>query len=329
MMMSVRAQATQSLSGHFPTVPRSMGSIIACIVGISVCIGILLEMRGTTSRRIKPQVSRPDAESAIHHRLESGRIPWWAPVLMLVARPVFALVTQLMVAAGFRLSRRPQPLRTAGRWWMVSGTLIDLLSLGTLTWLTRREGIRLIDLLDVRRERLGHEMVMALGDLVALTPAVGIGAGLTRLFYGPSGQPPQVAVGRGLPRLASAYSVLVWPVIWSVTEEATYLGYTLPRLEALTGSTTVSAALISAVWAVQHEALPLLPDGRYLVYRPLSALPVTFTTTLLYLLRGRRLSPLIVAHWASDAASALFAALPQKGTNGSTSLTLDVTNHPI
>ncbi len=111
-------------------------------------------------------------------------------------------------------------------------------------------------------------------------------------------------------------SVLVWPVIWSMIEEATYLGYTLPRLEALTGNTAVSAALVSTVWALQHEALPLLPDGRYLVYRPLSALPVTLTTTLLYLLRGRRLPPLIVVHWASDAASALFAALPQRRVDG-------------
>jgi len=69
---------------------------------------------------------------------------------MLSARPVFALLTQLAVAVGFRLPRHPQPLQKAGRWWMVSGTLIDLLSLGMLTWLTRGEGIRLTDLLDVR-----------------------------------------------------------------------------------------------------------------------------------------------------------------------------------
>jgi membrane protease YdiL (CAAX protease family) len=145
-----------------------------------------------------------------------------------------------------------------------------------------------------------------------MVPAVGISAVLTRLFYGSSGQPPQVEVARRLPRVASVYSVLVWPVIWSASEEATYLGYTLPRLEALTGNTAVSAVVVSGVWALQHEALPLLPDGRYQVYRALSALPVTFTTTLLYLLRGRRLPPLIVAHWASDAASAVFAALPQR-----------------
>lgn len=241
------------------------------------------------------------------------RVPWWAPVLMLVARPVFALVTQLAVAAGFRLQGQRKPLREAGRWWMVSGTLIDLLSLGTLRWLTRREGIRMADLFNIRREQLRHDLVLALGDLVVMAPAVGISAALTRLFYGSSGQPPQVVVARNLPVAASLYSVLAWPVIWSMSEEATYLGYTLPRLEALTGNTAASAGLVSVVWALQHESLPLLPDGRYLVYRFLSALPVTFTTTQLYLLHGRRLLPLIAAHWASDMASALLAALTRQG----------------
>ena len=199
---------------------------------------------------------------------------------------------------------------------MVSGTLVDLMSLGTLTWLTRREGIRLVDLLNLRRERLGRDLALGLGDLAALAPAVGIGAALTRLFYGPSGQAPQVTVARGLPRMATVYSVVVWPAIWGATEEATYVGYTLPRLEAVVGNTTVSVALVSVVWALQHESLPLLPDRRYLVYRPLSALPITLTMTLLARLQDRQLLPLIVPHWASNAASALFAALPQRDVRG-------------
>jgi hypothetical protein len=314
MALSVQLRGAKRVPQGSPLVRA--GRVVSLMVSISVGIGMLLRIWGATSRRIRKEVSTPDRKSDIQQRLQSGRIPWWAPVFMLVARPVFALVTQLVVSVVFRLSRQPKPLREAGRWWMVSGTLLDFLSLGTLTWLTKREGIRLADLFNVRRERLGLDLMMTLGDLVALTPAVGISAALTRLFYGPSGQPPQVAVARNLPVAASAYSILVWPVIWSMTEEATYLGYTLPRLEALTGNTAVSAALVSTVWALQHESLPLLLDGRYLVYRPLSALPVTFTTTLLYLLRGRRLPPLMVAHWAADAASALLAALPQRHVSG-------------
>jgi hypothetical protein len=310
MALSGQPKGTQSVPRRSPT--SHVGRVITLIVRGSVCSGTLLGIWGGATRRVRFQASTAASEPGIQRRITPGRIPWWAPVLMLAARPVFALVTQLTVAVGFRLKRHPKPLLEAGRWWMVSGTLIDLLSLGMLTWLTRREGIRLTDLLNVRRDRLGRDLLLALGDLVALMPAVGIGAAFTRLFYGPSGQPPQVAAARGLPQVAAAYSVLVWPVLWSMTEEATYVGYTLPRLEALLGNTAMSAALVSAVWALQHEALPLLPERRYLVYRPLSALPVTLSTTLLSLLQGRRLPPLMGAHWAADSASALLAALPQR-----------------
>ncbi len=309
MVMSIRPQGTQNVPRRVPILRA--GSVLALLVNSSMCMGTLLGIWGGTSRRVTPSASTPDVESDIHQRLQSGRMPWWAPVLMLAARPVFALATQLALAAGFRLQHHPKPLQEAGRWWMVSSTLIDLLSLGTLTWLTRREGIRLMDLLHVRRERLGRDLLLALGDLAALTPAVGISSLLTRRFYGPAGWPPQVAVARGLPRAACVYSVLVWPAILSMTEETTYVGYTLPRLEAFSGNTAGAVALVSTVWALQHEALPLLLDLRYLVYRPLSALPITLTTTLLSLLQGRRLLPLIVAHWAADTAATLLAVRPE------------------
>ena len=77
-------------------------------------------------------------------------------VVLVILYATFGLATQRSLAAGFRLLHHPKPLQEAGRWWMVSGTLVDLLSLGTLTWLTRLEGIRLVDLFNVRRERLGR-----------------------------------------------------------------------------------------------------------------------------------------------------------------------------
>src|SRR5438876_6339060 len=167
MALSVQLKGMQRVPLCSPTV--HVGRVIALIVRGSVRSGTLLGIWGGATRRCRSQVSTTASEPDIQRRIAPGLIPWWAPVLMLAARPVFALATQLAVAAGFRLKRHPKPLLEAGRWWMVSGTLIDLLCLGMLTWLTRREGMRLTDLLNVRRERLGRDLVLALGDLVALT----------------------------------------------------------------------------------------------------------------------------------------------------------------
>lgn len=112
------------------------------------------------------------------------------------------------------------PLAAAGSWWMVSGTLIDLGCLLALSLLVRREGIRLLDLIQVDRSRIGREVLLGFGIVLLVVPALAINAALTVVFYG-SKLPPQVALVH-LPLWATVYSIVVWPVIWGFTEE-TYL----------------------------------------------------------------------------------------------------------
>lgn len=240
------------------------------------------------------------ARSAIAQHLAQRRIPHGAPPLMLGARLAFAVLVQGGVAALLRGKGRPDPLHQAARWWMVDGTLVDLACLLTLDQLVDREGLTLSDLLGRERAPLGRDLLESLGALAALAPTAALSAMLQRPFYGSAALPPQVAAAK-TPPLAGAYSVVAWPVLWAFAEELTYLGYTLPRLEAQTGSTRVAGALVSLAWAGQHVAMPLLRDPRYLVARPLTALPITAATTTYFLLRGRRLAPLILAHWALGA----------------------------
>ncbi len=226
---------------------------------------------------------------------------------MLVARLSLALVTQLFLAGIFLLTKDSHPWQAAASWWMVTGTLVDLGCLVLLIRLTRREGIRLVDLLGIQRSLVGRDLLLGLLYTVALVPAILIGSLLTQIFFG-SPAPPQVSIAAGLPLWAALYSILVWPVVWAFTEETTYLGYALPRLEALFGRAWVPALLVVFFWALQHITMPLIFDGRYLLYRALSALPVTATITLLFYFRGRRLLPLMVMHWLSNALTAILAA---------------------
>jgi membrane protease YdiL (CAAX protease family) len=69
-----------------------------------------------------------------------------------------------------------------------------------------------------------------------------------------------------------------------------------------------SAALVSLAWAAQHAVMPALPGRRYALSRVVAMVPVSVAFTSVYLARGRRLGPLIAAHWASDLSAALLAA---------------------
>jgi hypothetical protein len=106
------------------------------------------------------------------------------------------------------------------------------------------------------------------------------------------------------------YSIIVWPVIWALTEQMTYMGYLFPRLEVLTRRTLFAAAIVLVVWSLQHLALPFVPDGRYVVYRTITTLPIAMTAVVLYLfVLRRRLLPLVVVHWMADVFAALSPVL--------------------
>jgi len=226
---------------------------------------------------------------------------------MLFARPAFALLSQALLAIVFRLRRRDDSWRAAAAWWTVYGSLVDVGCLIALARLARGERARLVDVMGVAHARPAKPS-RAMGDVLALVPAVVLSSAVSRPFYGDGQYPPQISIVR-VPAWAAAYSVTVWPALWGITEEATYLGYALPRLEALTGSTPTAATVVALCWAGQHLAMPLLPERRYLAARALTALPISAAFTGVYILRGRRLRPLIVAHWLSDALTGFIAAV--------------------
>jgi hypothetical protein len=62
--------------------------------------------------------------------------------------------------------------------------------------------------------------------------------------------------------------------VWSITEEVTYLGYTLPRLETPTGRTSIAFMMVAFSWSIQHCATPLRGDMRFMLWRAMTSLPV-------------------------------------------------------
>ena len=198
------------------------------------------------------------------------------------------------------------PWRDAGAWLPVYGTLIDAGCLCLLWRLTRREGITLLDLIGLDRERLFRDVLLGL----ALVPAslVFIFGGIaisSYLIYGGVGLPQ---FGEPLPLLPALYALLIWPLVWGFTEQMTYNGYLLPRFRAFSGSTAFAVVVVASVWALQHAFMPLTFDPAYMAHRLVSSLPNSLFMVLVYL-RLRRLLPLAIAHWLMDGASVFVGSI--------------------
>jgi Type II CAAX prenyl endopeptidase Rce1-like len=233
--------------------------------------------------------------------LVGTRIALWLGVQLLVAG---VLVLGGAAASG-------QPLGAAAAWWMVDGALIDLGTLGVIVWLLRRDG-------SSYRRLLGPPTAAwqvalgAFGVLAASVPAMVLGAELNRAFYD-TATPPMFAVV-DVPPLASAFSVLVVPLLAELAEPVAYLGIVLPRLEQRIGRPWIAAAIVVVVWAAEHAFYPLLIshgslDLVFAAYRVVSVLPFLATWTALYYAFDRRLLPIMAARWVFNGGTALALAL--------------------
>jgi hypothetical protein len=89
-----------------------------------------------------------------------------------------------------------------------------------------------------------------------------------------------------------------------LAELPTYFGYSMPRLEGQTGRAWLAVALASGFLAIQHVALPLLFDGRFMTWRALMFLPFAFMVGILLHWRPRLLPYLVIVHILIDAATA-------------------------
>lgn len=124
--------------------------------------------------------------------------------------------------------------------------------------------------------------------------------------------PPSCTLGVHRPSW-SFYSIAIWPVTCGFTEEITYLGYLLPRFQAWTGRTVLSAVVVVATWALQHSVIPFIADEKYQASRVLGALIVVGGMTAIFMLGRRRLISAMIAHDVADFGAAISAlALPRR-----------------
>lgn len=248
--------------------------------------------------------TNPNSHPALVERYARHRLLWTGLLVMLLVRSAFAVAAQGLVAAIQAALGSASAWKDAEAWLPVYGTMIDAGCLALLWRLTRREGIRLVDLIGLDRNRLGRDVALGLALIPPCLLFIFGGIAVSSLLiYGHVAAPQ---FGAPLPFIAALYAVLVWPLIWGFTEQMTYNGYLVPRFQVLSGSTGIAIAVVAFAWSFQHVVMPLTFDPDFMLHRFLSSIPNTTFMIAVYL-RTRRLLPLAIAHWLMDGASALFS----------------------
>jgi membrane protease YdiL (CAAX protease family) len=225
---------------------------------------------------------------------------------MLFARSALAVAAQGLVAAIYAAKGSSTPWLDAAVWFPLYAILIDGGCLGALWWLARREGITLLDLTGFDRERFGRDLLFGIALIVpSLVLILGGIYASSLLVYGNFGAPD---ILNPLPLLPALYAVLIFPLVWGITEQTTYNGYLVPRFQTLSGSTSIAVVVVALAWSFQHAVMPLTFDPDFMLYRALAPIPFSVFQVLLYL-RLRRIVPLATAHWLMDGGDAFARTL--------------------
>jgi membrane protease YdiL (CAAX protease family) len=142
--------------------------------------------------------------------------------------------------------------------------------------------------------------------MLLFMPLSVVGMSLTHLLVYGTPEPPQIM--GGVPLWGAIYSVTLFPILWGISEQITYQGYSLTRLERYFGNKWIAIIIVSFGWMLQHAALPLVLDWQYILFRMVSFFPLTVAMPLIFL-RTKRLLPFIIAHWAMDLTAAIMGTL--------------------
>jgi len=250
-----------------------------------------------------PVTARPNSQTEIQKRMVKGKITWAGPLIMLSSRTVIGLIVLVLVAAIF-FRGSADHWAEAFSWWRVYGALVGIGGLIPLFFLARREGIRILDLGNYSQGGWLRDVLIGVGIFIPyLLLAGGPVVGMILLQYPapePTAQPPLWAL---------LFSITIWPIIWAFSEDNTYLGYCLPRVEALTGGRKWQVVLV--IWfflSLQHVLFPFAGLAwQILVSWFIGLIPAEIFYCWLWWRLGRLL-PIIVAHVLADAVTLLVAS---------------------
>lgn len=229
------------------------------------------------------------------------KIVRYRPWLMLVLRtPLFAAI-QGIFALGFLIEGKNSPWEASAAWWPIVVTLGNLVTLALLIHFYKVEGGNYWSIFKVQKSSLWKDLLVMLGLFVLTAPISYIpNVSLGKALFGDANATLEWFI-RPLPMWAIYFSLVAFSVSQGLIELPNYVLYVLPGLEK-NGMSRWGATIITSIFlSLQHIAIPLLFDIRFLTWRALMFLPFAFFTAICLRWRPRLMPFFAIGHALMDA----------------------------
>lgn len=232
---------------------------------------------------------------------------------VLASRLVLFAFFQALIAGIFALNGRPGAWQSATAWWPVVVVLTNAVVIFVLARLYRREGSHWLAPLHFERATVGRDLLVLLAAGVVMGPLTMLPASLLGGWLFGGVEQAYELFFLPLPVWAAVFSLVLFPVTIALAELPAYFGYVLPRLQGYLGSRWLAWLVCSLVLAAQHMTMPLVFDGRFMLWRFLMFLPFALLVGLMLSWRPRLLPYLVIFHGLLDLGTVWFVFAPSVG----------------
>lgn len=240
----------------------------------------------------------------IAERVRRGKVGWGWPLLVSFVRLPLAFLGLGLTYLVFAALGSPYALELGYATSTFYFTFVNLICLTLLFWLTRREGIRLRDLIGFRREYLRRDVLFGVLWFFVLLIPLYAGIILTALvaYGGPEAfERFQYIFASGaafeVPLWMVAWGAFVFPLVNAPVEEMHYRGYAQARLVALGGRPWTGVLIPAVGFGLQHMAFAPTLQGA--IFYAVGFFLWGLGAGIIYH-KQERLMPMIFAHLPSN-----------------------------
>jgi hypothetical protein len=191
----------------------------------------------------------------------------WHLSALLVSRLLLFLFFQAVIAV-FLCSWS----RSEG-YWLLTATLTNIVSIGLLWFLFRREGGSYKALFRFDRATIKKDLPLFLLLLLICGPVVFGPNYLLSQWLWNDPEIPFSMMFRPVEKWLAIVLAVTFPVTIAFAELATYFGYIMPRLRKKFGSGLPALLLPVLFLSLQHITLPFIPDVTFIFYRAVVFFP--------------------------------------------------------
>jgi hypothetical protein len=226
-------------------------------------------------------------------------IPASRPWMMLVSRSVLFMIFQFLIALILILTGASSVWREAARYWPFMAILANIVSIYLLVRLYRAEGKRYLDAIKFSQGTWKKDLLWFAGASIVGLPIIASPMNiLGQVLFGDR-MIPTYMLFQPLSTWALVVSLL-FPVTVAFAELPTYFGYSMPRVAAQLKNGWLAWLIASFFLGAQHMFLPLILDGRFMLWRLLMYMPFALFSGFFLKLRPSLLPYFMIVHALAD-----------------------------